>query len=66
MKIRSILASETEVARHLLIASGWHRGVSNAEEFRELVSRSSVAIVAVEGREVLGFLRALTDGMANG
>jgi ribosomal protein S18 acetylase RimI-like enzyme len=66
MEIRLIRPSETDAARHLLKAAGWDRRVSNAEEFRELVSRSQRALVAVEGGEVIGFLRALCDGMANG
>lgn len=66
MEIRQIRLSETEAARELLKAAGWDRRVSNAEEFRELVSRSQRALVAVEGEEVVGFLRALCDGMANG
>jgi ribosomal protein S18 acetylase RimI-like enzyme len=66
MEIREIQPSEVEAARDLLKASGWVRGVSGAEEFRELVSRSRHALVAVEGGEVVGFLRALGDGMCNG
>lgn len=66
MEIREIRPSETEAARHLLKAAGWDRRVSNAEEFRELLSRSQRALVAVEGGEVIGFLRALCYGMANG
>lgn len=48
------------------MASGWDRRVSNAEEFRELVSCSQVALVAVQGTDVIGFLRAVTDGLSNG
>jgi ribosomal protein S18 acetylase RimI-like enzyme len=66
MEVRPIQPSELEPARALLVASGWDRRVSNADEFRELVSRSPIALVAVEGSEVLGFLRALTDGLSNG
>lgn len=66
MEIRSIRPDELEQARALLVAAGWDRRVSNAEEFGQLVARSQRALVAVEGGEVIGFLRALTDGMANG
>ena len=66
MEIREIHPSEIESARLLLEASGWSHRVSNPEEFRELVSRSQRAVVAVQDGEIIGFLRALTDGMANG
>ena len=66
MEIRAIQASEVEAARRLLVASGWERGVSDAQDFRKLLSRSQLALVAVEGKEVLGFLRAFCDGIANG
>ena len=66
MKIRAIQPSEVEAARRLLVAGGWEHGVSDAGEFRNLLSRSQLTLVAVEGKEVLGFLRAFCDGMANG
>src|SRR5262249_29878807 len=66
MQIRAIAPSEWEQARQLLLAAGWDRGVSTAEEFSLLVSRSHVALVAVEGDQVLGFLRAFSDGISNG
>ena len=66
MHVRPIEPSELEAARLLLVASGWNRRVSDAVEFRELVSRSQIALVAVQDCEVLGFLRALTDGLSNG
>src|SRR2546422_6505899 len=66
MEIHAIQAWEVEAARRLLVASGWERGVSDPQDFRKLLSRSQVTLVAVEGKEVLGFLRAFCDGMANG
>ena len=66
MQIRQIEPAETEAACHLLRANGWDRRVDGAEEFRELLARSTLALVAVDGGEVIGFLRALGDGMSNG
>jgi len=66
IQVRAVQSSELEAARQLLLAAGWDRRVSTAAEFEELVSRSQLALVAVEGTEVVGFARALTDGLANG
>jgi ribosomal protein S18 acetylase RimI-like enzyme len=66
LEIRDIRPAELEAARRLLVAAGWTRRVSDLEQFRELVSRSQRALVAIDEGEVVGFLRALTDGLANG
>ncbi|MBP6776370.1 MAG: GNAT family N-acetyltransferase [Piscinibacter sp.] len=66
MLIRPIRPADLEHARRLLQANGWGPRVADAAVFRELVERSPVAIVAVEDDRVLGFLRALTDGLFNG
>ena len=66
VEVRDIQPSEIEAARALLEASGWAHRVANPEEFRELVAHSQRALVAIEDGRVVGFLRALTDGMANG
>jgi len=66
MHVREIAPSELEQARQLLLAAGWDRGVGTPEEFSLLLSRSHLALVAVESDQVLGFLRAFTDGIANG
>jgi len=66
MEVRAIQANEVEAARQLLLSAGWDRKVSNAEEFAKLISRSQVALVAIDDHKVVGFIRALTDGMTNG
>ena len=66
MEIRAIGPSEMEAARQLLQANGWDRGVTTGEEFAQLLSRSHRVLVAVEDDEVVGFLRAFCDDIANG
>lgn len=66
MEIREILPPEIEAARGLLQAAGWAGAVADSGRFRELLSRSQRALVAVVDGEVAGFLRALSDGMENG
>jgi GNAT superfamily N-acetyltransferase len=66
MEIGPIRESEVEAARRLLAGSGWAHRVGDAEAFRRLVSSSQRVAVAVEGGEVVGFARALCDGLSNG
>ena len=66
LKIRDIRPSELEAARRLLAKNGWIGSVSDPRKFRKLVARSQRALVAVDKKMVVGFLRALTDGMENG
>ena len=66
MDVRPIQPSEIEAARQLLAANGWEKRVADAQLFRLLIERSQVALVALDGGEVVGFLRAITDGLSNG
>jgi ribosomal protein S18 acetylase RimI-like enzyme len=66
MQVRAIQAHELEPARQLLLGAGWERQVTTPEEFALLVAQSQLSLVAVREGEVVGYLRALTDGLTNG
>lgn len=66
MLIRPITRDEVEAARLLLADSGWTRKVEDAAKFEQLIELSQVALVAVHEGKVVGFIRALTDGIFNG
>jgi ribosomal protein S18 acetylase RimI-like enzyme len=66
MEVRPIRAEEVEAARQLLLDNDWGPRVQDAAVFCELLARSQVALVAVEGGQVIGFLRAISDGLFNG
>ena len=66
MHVRAIHPNEIEAARLLLQANGWGKRVADPKTFVELVGKSSSALVAVDEEVVVGFLRALTDGIFNG
>lgn len=65
-EIRPVAADEIEACRRLLAANQWGPRVADPAVFAELVRRSPVALVAVRDGQVVGFLRALTDGIFNG
>ncbi len=66
MNVRPITPTEYEAARLLLQANNWGARVSDPAVFAELVARSQIALVAVDGTQVVGFLRGITDNIFNG
>ena len=66
MEIRAIRPDEVEAARQLLLDNDWGPRVEDAAVFRRLLAQSQVVLVAVEAGRVVGFLRAISDGLFNG
>ena len=66
MEIRPVRFEELEAVRRLLAVCGWTKKVESPELFAESVLASQIALVAEDGGRVVGFLRAITDGVFNG
>ena len=66
MDIRPIQPDEVEAARQLLADNAWGPRVEDPVVFRQLLAQSQVMLVAVDEGRVVGFLRAITDGLFNG
>lgn len=66
MEIRRVLPSELAATFSLLVDNGWAHRIAGLAEFVALVEASPVAEVAVIDGQVVGFVRAITDGLSNG
>ena len=67
MRVRGVEPSEVEPVRQFLCANGWSHRVGSTDQFALLVAASQRTAVAIEPiGEVVGFARAITDGISNG
>jgi ribosomal protein S18 acetylase RimI-like enzyme len=67
MEVRSIQASEAQAVHEFLAANGWSHRIGSLPQFTALLAASQRAIVAVApDGHVVGFARAITDGLSNG
>lgn len=67
MQVRAIQPSEAVAAFELLRACGWSHRLTSIAEFKALLAASQRACVAVApGGQIVGFARAITDGLSNG
>jgi ribosomal protein S18 acetylase RimI-like enzyme len=64
--IRPIETPDIEPARQLLLANGWTGARFAADVFPKLIEGAVQTLVAVDGDRVVGFARALGDGVGNG
>ena len=66
MQVRSVTTSDFQAVHHLLVTSGWAHRVGDSKDLSRLISASQRAVVAVASDEIVGFARAITDGISNG
>jgi ribosomal protein S18 acetylase RimI-like enzyme len=66
VQVRPVEPGEIDAVRQLLLDNGWQHRVGSTPQLAELISRSHLALVAVAEGKVVGFVRALGDGLTNG
>ena|SRR6266446_3281734 len=66
MEFRSVTPAEYESVRRFLAEVGWQHRVSNPEQFRRMMEKTDRTIVAWDDSRIVGFARALCDGVSNG
>ena len=58
--------NDYEQVRAFLSENGWAHRVADAEKFAKMLDNSDLTVVAWDGVQVVGFARALCDGVSNG
>ena len=66
MQVRDFAACDLDAAYQLLVSSGWIHRIPSARHLQRLVAASQRTAVALLDDEVVGFARAITDGISNG
>jgi len=66
MEFRSIRLEDYEPVRRFLAEVGWQHRVGDPEEFRRMMEKTDRTVVAWDDERVVGFGRALCDGISNG
>jgi len=66
MLVRSIATADLSAVHRLLVSNGWAHRIGDVEDLGRLISVSQRALVAVADDQIVGFARAITDGISNG
>ena len=66
MEFRSITSEDYETVRQFLTEVGWQHRVGTAEQFRRMMEKTDLTVVAWDDSRIVGFARALCDGVSNG
>jgi ribosomal protein S18 acetylase RimI-like enzyme len=66
MEFRPIKPEDYDLVRHFLREVGWEHRVDDPESFRKMIEKTDRTVVAWDEQRVVGFGRALCDGVSNG
>jgi ribosomal protein S18 acetylase RimI-like enzyme len=66
MEFRSITPEDYELVRQFLAEVGWQHRVGSPEQFRRMMENTDRTVVGWDDARVIGFARALCDGVSNG
>ena len=66
MEYRIVKPEDYELVRRFLVENGWEKRVADKERFQTMMENADRTVVAFEGERVIGFARALCDGVSNG
>lgn len=66
MEFKAITPKDYELVRQFLVTVGWQHRVGDSETFRRMIEETDRTVVAWDGSQVVGFARALCDGVSNG
>lgn len=66
MQIRPFQQADAADVYRLLTANGWQHRIPSMNYLLKLADASQRALVAVEEGQIVGFARAITDGLSNG
>jgi ribosomal protein S18 acetylase RimI-like enzyme len=66
IEFREIRPDDSEPLRQFLSELGWAERVQDGRRFRAMLTGADRTVVAVDGAAIVGFARALCDGVSNG
>ena len=66
MEVKPITPDDYELVRQFLADVGWQQRTGGSEVFRKMIENTERTIVAWDKSRVIGFARALCDGVSNG
>lgn len=66
MKTRLFDQIDTAEVYRLLTVNGWQHRIPSMEYLQKLVAASQRVVVALDETRIVGFARAITDGLSNG